>query len=962
MALTSKKKPKAQSVPEFCIAAIGASAGGLAALKEFCAGLTEDPRLAIVVVLHRDPNAESSLDEILARECGLPIVSIKENTPIERNHIYLAPADKFLTSSHAELRPIDPPNGDRHHMPIDFLLRSLAQTHGDKAIAIILSGSGTDGVLGLQAIKAAGGLTLAQSLDEAEHPSMPHHAVATGAVDLVLEASQMGAELARYVQHSYVMQRPAEQAMQTKETDLMASVFALLRSHTGHDFTNYKFSTISRRIERRMAVHKIDKLYDYVRYLSQTPNEVDTLFKELLINVTNFFRDPESFDVLKERVLPPLFSRHQGNPPIRVWVPGCATGEEAYSLAISLIETADTLGTVCDAQIFATDIHEASLETARIGRYPDSIAADVSTQRLQRFFTKEDHAYRVSKQVREMVIVAKQDLIKDPPFSKLDLIVCRNLLIYLNSALQKKLVPLFHYSLNPYGILMLGPSESIGGYTELFSLLDKRWRVFERKSVARTAIDLPTTPLFADGSPSARSSGGKQSVGQLAAKALLDAYAPACVIVNEKYEILHFQGSTAHYLEPPSGEPTLNLLRMAKEDLRTEMRSILHKVFERRHAEIRRNLRVNANGRSTLLNLVVKPFSAGPTAGRMAMVVFEEADHPPHDAIRESEPLAADQRIYDLEYELNASKDSLQTTIEELETSNEELKSANEELQSTNEELQSTNEELETSKEELQSINEELITVNSELQLKLDELAQANSDVVNLLASTDVATIFLDSRLRIKRFTANVGRIVNLISSDIGRHIGDIALKLLYEDLVADAEQVLQTLVTKEYELSDRSGGYYSMRIAPYRTVGNVIDGVVITFVNISELKKQRQAVEAAREYADNLLEQLPLAAAILNHKGEVLRANQAWKEIFSAKGEAITGQPVYALKHIQRIIEPLRDFIQKWEPAAQWDIELAGSDRQPRKGRLSARRISVTTAPIDGESEFILMTMLKAV
>lgn len=928
MTLKSSKKPKAEYAPEFCIAAVGASAGGLAALKQFCAGLPAEPDLAIVVVLHRHPDAESRLDKILARECPLPIVQIDENTSLERNYIYLAPADKFLTSVEGELRPTDVQNADRCHMPVDFLLRSLAQTHADKAIAIILSGSGTDGTLGLQAIKAAGGLTIVQSLDEAEHPSMPHQAMATGAVDLVLEASNIGAELAKYVTHPYVMKRPAETALLVKENDLLARIFALLRSQTGHDFSNYKVSTISRRVERRMAVHKIDKLYDYVRYLSQTPNEIDTLFKELLINVTNFFRDPESFNVLKERVLPPLFSQHQRSAPIRVWVPGCATGEEAYSLAMSLIETADSLGTACEAQIFATDIHAASLETARIGRYPDSIAANVTRQRLQRFFIKEDHAYRVSKQVREMVIIAKQDLIKDPPFSKLDLIVCRNLLIYLNSALQKKIMPLFHYSLNPQGILMLGSSASIGGYKELFSLLDKRWRVFERKSVARAAIDLPSTPLIADGSPPARS-GSMESIGQLTGKALLDAYAPPCVIVNEKHEILHFQGSTARYLAPPSGEPTLNLLRMAKEDLRTEMRSILHKVFERRQAEIRRNLRVNANGRSTLLNLVVKPFAAGAAGGRMAMVIFEDADHPPYAAAAQSEPLPSDQRIYDLEYELSASKDSLQTTIEELETS----------------------------KEELQSINEELITVHSELQLKLDELAQANSDVVNLLASTDVATIFLDSRLRIKRFTANVGRVVDLIGSDVGRHIGDIALKLFYEDLVVDAEQVLQTLVTKERELSDRNGGCYSMRIAPYRSVSNVIDGVVITFVNISELKRQKQAVQ---EYADKLLAQLPVAAVILNHKGEILRANQAWKEIFS-EGEEIVGQPVYALRHITRNIEPLRDFVQKWEPAAQWDIDLTGSDRQPRNARLSARRISVAAAPIDGENEFILMTLLEA-
>lgn len=931
-------------------------------MKQLCAGLAAEPNLAVVVVFHRDPDADSNLAEILARECALPIVSIKQDTRIQPNHIYLAPAGQFLASVDGELRPTKPQHDDHCHMPIDFLFRSLAHSHGEKAIAIVLSGSGTDGALGLQAVKAGGGLTMAQSLQEAEHPSMPQHAVATGSVDLMLEAQRIGAELVKYVAHPYVVKHAVETATPSKENALMGRIFALLRHQTGHDFSNYKIGTMSRRVERRMAIHQIGKLHDYVRYLSQTPQEVDTLFKELLINVTSFFRDPESFEVLKERVFPQVFAGRPARAPVRVWVPGCATGEEPYSIAISLLETAEALDVPCRAQIFATDIHDASLETARAGRYPEAIAADVTKQRLERFFTKEDGFYCVSKQVREMVIIAKQDLIKDPPFSKLDLIVCRNLLIYLNATLHKKILPLFHYSLNSGGVLMLGPSESIGG-SELFSIIDKRWRVYERRLVPRGAIELPTSLLLPDTQPAGRfgnAASQPESVGQLVGKTLLETYAPPCVVVNERYDIVHFQGTTARYLEPPSGEPSLNLLRMIKEDLRVEMRSVLHKVFERRQPETRNKLRVKSGDECTLLNLIVKPLPAGPDGGRLAMVIFEDAGRPLDVTASENAPLTNDQRILDLEYELNTNRESLQTSIEELETSNEELKSSNEELQSTNEELQSSNEELETSKEELQSINEELITVNSELQLKLDELAQANSDVVNLLSSTTVATVFLDNRLRIKRFTSNVGRVVNLINSDVGRHISDIALKLSYQNLTADAEEVLQTLAAKERELTNERGGWYLMRISPYRTVTNVIDGVVITFVDVSEFKKQSQAAEASQQYADELLMQMPFPAAVLGHKGQILRANNGWKNLFYDEGEAMIGEPVYASRFGRWDVDSLKDFMRQQLTKGEWDVELAGADHERRIARVAARRISIDTAAIDGETEFILMTVSK--
>lgn len=958
---TEDSTPEPRTPADFCVVGIGASAGGVEAIEKLCQNLGAEPGMAFVVVLHRDPAADDILSEVLRRHCNLSLQLIEDGQKPLVNHVYIAPNDHFVSIVRGVFRTYPPDQGERLRMPIDFFFRSLAQSLGEKAIGIVLSGAGTDGALGLKAIKSAGGLTIAQNKHDAQYDSMPHNAIATGSVDLMLDADKIGEELDRYLKHPYVAQAPTATPA-TRASDLMERIFSLLRTHTGHDFSHYKRNTITRRIERRMAVHQIGKLGEYVRYLTHNPREIDSLFKELLINVTSFFRDPESFEALAREVLPNILRACAKSGPVRCWVPGCSTGEEAYSLAITLIETADALGIACEAQIFATDIDNASLEAARHGVYPESIEPDVGKDRLQRFFIREGGAFRVNKRVRDMVIVAKQDLIRDPPFSKLDLVVCRNLLIYLNPTLQKKVLPLFHYTLNPRGVLMLGPSETVGEYTHLFSIIDKRWRIFERTHAPRNNVDFPTTPLLSDVSAETRMRNGvaaTKTIAHAAEKALLEQYAPSCVIVNEKYDIVHFHGRTSRYLEPPTGEPSLNVLKMAREELRIELRTVLHKVFNTGQAERRSAIRIKVEGQHELVNLIVQPFPDSESSRGLVMVVFEQTQQSDDNTAPAAphEP-QFDQRVFDLEYELNSTKESLQTTIEELETSNEELKSTNEELQSTNEELQSTNEELETSKEELQSINEELITVNSELQSKLDELSQINNDVVNLLAATDVATIFLDNSLRIKRFTPNVTSIMNLITSDLGRHISDIAPKLVYDDVARDAEQVLQTLVFRQREVQARLGGWYSMRIMPYRTLDNVIDGVVLTFANITEMHKQRQQAESAQQYAERLIALLPHPVLVIDRLGKIVALNDAWLRALHWPNHDLGGQLVFGLIERSEDISTLQKFLESDISETRIALGIHAAHAKAPAIETLARRLKLD-APLEppGESELIVLT-----
>ena len=730
------------------------------------------------------------------------------------------------------------------NLPIDCFFRSLSEDQGEKAICIILSGTATDGTLGLKAIKGEGGMAMVQDPDSAKYSGMPSSAIATGLVDFILPVEKIPEALVRYVQHPYMDKPERIETAKHQFRSYVQKILALIRTGTGHDFSNYKQTTIRRRIERRMAVHQIDTIKKYDTYIHRTPAEIDTLFKDLLIGVTSFFRDAEAFGVLKAKVIPELIKNKNPTIPLRIWVAGCATGEEAYSIAILFTEVMGELEKQVNIQIFASDIDNDALDFARMAVYPDSVAADLSPERLDRFFIREDNTYRIKKQIRDMVVFAGQNVIKDPPFSRLDMVSCRNLLIYMEPVLQKKIFPLFHYTLTHHGILFLGTSESIGEFSHLFSPISSKWKIFKYKDyVVDRMIDYHRAPLF-DVLPTHQRFEDKRvptvaDIHNLAERIILENYAPPGALINEQFEILHFIGQTDRYLAPPTGKASFNVLNMAREGLKYKLSTALHKAVKQKKTIISEGLKIKHNNMFRSVDLIVRPLTESGFTQGFILVMFE--DKTLIKPVAKKKPARKDKvdpYILSLETELQSTKEYLQTTNEELETSNEELKSTNEELQSVNEELQSTNEELETSKEELQSTNEELVTVNAELQKKVEALSEASDDINNLLASTEIGTIFLDTNLCIKRFTPAVTKLFNLIQTDIGRPIGDITTNIQLDDLIEHAQEVLGTLVRQEAEVQDKKGNWYSMRTAPYRTLENVIDGVVLNFVDISRLKQ----------------------------------------------------------------------------------------------------------------------------
>ena len=888
---TSKDQPApglagslvAQSHCGFPIVGIGASAGGLAAFEAFFSGMPKDADLgmAFVLVQHLDPNHKSILSDLIRRYTRLPVFEVEDGMVVRPNCIYIIPPghDLALLNGALQLLESSEPRGQR--LPIDFFFRSLAQEQRERAIGIVLSGTGSDGAQGVRAIKGEGGMVMAQNTASTEFDGMPRSAVATGLVDYELPPAEMSAQLIAYAAHAFGKLPKSSTLPAPKVENALKKIFILLRAQTSHDFFQYKPSTIHRRIERRMAVHQIEGIDGYVKYLQQTPAEVEALFRDMLIGVTHFFRDPEAFQVLEDQVIPKIFAHKSPGAVIRVWTTGCSTGEEAYSIAILLVERMEALKASFTVQLFATDIDSQAIATARSGVYPASIAADLSPERLARFFTAEADgtAYRIHKGIRDLLVFSEQDVIKDPPFSKLDLISCRNLLIYMGTALQKKLIPLFHYALKPEGTLFLGTSEGVGEFDALFSVLDRKAKLYQRKDDLQgqhraalgrflpplTAMD-PSVGLPAERGAAKSAATGAKSLRETTEQALLSQVIAAGALINAHGDILYLHGRTGMFLEPSPGEAGINnILKMAREGLRRELTTTLHKAAATRETSASPGLRVKTNGHFTTVNLTIRPVTSGPGATPEAplfLVILEEAPlaapAPPPDAATGDDlapgvhgtisPDAAE-RIAALKAELRAKEEYLQSTHEELETSTEELKSSNEEMQSVNEELQSTNEELETSKEELQSVNEELATVNTELQTKVTDLSQANNDMNNLLAGTGIGTVFVDHQLRILRFTPAASAIINLILSDIGRPVGHIVSNLVgYTSLVADVRAVLDTLASKEVQVQTIEGKSYAMRIRPYRTLENAIEGAVISFVDITEMVKTRDALHAANE------------------------------------------------------------------------------------------------------------------
>ena len=951
----------------FPIVGIGASAGGLAAFSAFFSGMpaAANPNMAFVLVQHLAPDHKSILSDLVKRFTRMQVFEVEDGMTVQPNCAYIIPPNVDMAFLDGNLHLLEPSKPRGQRLPIDFLFRSLAQDQHERAICIVLSGTGSDGTLGVRAIKEAGGMVMVQSPESTEFDGMPRNAIATGMVDYTLPPKEMAAQLMSYAGHAFARLAGHTFVVEPKAESALKKIFILLRAQTSHDFSQYKPSTIHRRIERRLAVHQIDTLDDYVKYLQQTPVEVEALFRDLLIGVTSFFRDPEVFQVLEEQVIPQLFDDKPAGGLVRVWCAGCSTGEEAYSIAILLQERVDALKQSYTVQVFATDIDSRAIATARLGIYPAGIASDITPQRLARFFTAVPHGtgYRVHKGIRDMLVFSEQDVLKDPPFSRLDLLTCRNLLIYLDTDLQKRLIPLFHYALNPSGRLFLGNSEGVGDYYDLFAPIDRKAKLYLRKpdfhgmqraTLNRFMPGLGVAGGLAPAGDTKPASSPKLPLRELTEQAILKAAAPPSALVNRQGDILYLHGRTGLYLEPTSGEPGVsNILKMAREGLRHDLTTALHKAAGTHAAVQTLGLRVKTNGHFSMVNLSVSPVAVGPAPtpeSSLYLVMMQEAlpTHasvqnlvlplsPAVTSVQAPEPESeATLRIAALMQALRAKDEYLQTTHEELETSNEELKSSNEEMQSVNEELQSANEELETSKEELQSVNEELATVNSELQAKLVDLSQSNNDMNNLLAGTGIATVFVDHNLRILRFTPAVTQIINLIPSDTGRPVGHTVTNLVgYDRLVADAQAVLDTLVPKEVEVQTTAGKWYMMRIQPYRTLNNVIEGAVLSFVDINQIVKTRDALFKTNEF-------LRLAVVVRDAR-DAITVQDLGGRILAWNPGAVR---MYGWTESQALLMNVRERI----PALRYDTALAQALRLHRGETLApfaAERLTQTGATV---------------
>lgn len=956
----------------FPVVGLGASAGGLAAFEAFFSGLPLEcePGMAFVLVQHLAPDHQSLLAELIQKYTQMQVFEVSDGLEIQPNCVYIIPpnCDMALLKGRLQLSEPAAPRGQR--LPIDFFFSSLARELHERAICIVLSGTGSDGSVGLRAIKEAGGWVLVQELGSAEYDGMPRSALATGLVDFELLPKEMPERLMAYVEKTFTRLAPilpVQEPKPSQESDTgflpgsesnsesdpepgLNTLFSLLSVQTGHDFSQYKLNTLYRRIERRLALHQLKTLDEYVVYAQAEPAEINALFRDLLIGVTHFFRDPEAFLALEKKVIPQLFANLSEQSTIRVWVPACSTGEEAYSLAILLAEQQALSKHNPKVQIFATDIDKSAIATARAGVYPLSNTAGLSAERLARFFSleppsaeQEQSSYRIHKTIRDRLIFSEQDLIKDPPFSKLDLISCRNLLIYMGAALQKKIIPLFHYALNPTGYLFLGTSETVGDTEALFSTEDRKEKIYRRKPDSRqrglTQFVSPALSLDLRFSPVNPQKGSQEklSLRELTEQALLQNAVPTAALVKKNGDILYLHGRTGSYLEPAQGEAGVNnIIKMAREGLGRDLTLALHKASQ--HVEIVHcnGLRVKTNGDYTLTDLKVYPLTWGPGEGReetLFLVLLEQAK-PAENDHQGLLPQAGDERgaraeagsgtgsdsgsesrINALKQELQAKEAFLSTINEELETANEELKASNEEMQSMNEELQSTNEELETAKEELQSINEELATINTELQTKVTDLSRVNNDMNNLLAGTGIATVFVDHDLHILRFTPAATRIINLIQSDMGRPVAHIVSNLVgYDQLSQDIQRVLDTLIPVDVEVQSKAGKWFAMHILPYRTLENVIEGAVITFVDIEAAKQAQIALtDTINQTFNAMMATAHQPLLLLSDDLRIRSANAAFGRFFELEPEAIIGQLIFDLEQQEWDIPALRVLFEQY-------------------------------------------------
>lgn len=840
-------KPLRKVKEKFPIVGIGASAGGLEALEQFLGNVPENSGMAYVVIQHLDPTQKGMLPELLQRTTSMKVNQVADRMPVKVNCVYVIPPNKSMSILNGVLHLFEPVETRGMRLPIDFFLRSLADDKQDLSIGVILSGMGSDGSTGLRAIKEKNGIVIVQDPADAKFDSMPRNAIELVLVDIVAAARELPGRLIDFLK--YIPAIRSDLNTEIKDKSSLEKIVILLRTYTGNDFSLYKKNTLYRRIERRMSVHKIEKIVTYVHFLQGNPKEVEILFKELLIGVTSFFRDSSVWDRLKVTIVQGTLSAIPPGTLLRAWVPGCSTGEEAYSLAIVFREALEKMnqhgGT--SLQIFATDIDPDAIDFARKGLYPANIAADVSPDRLSRYFLSTEEGYRIKTEIREMVVFAQHNVILHPPFTRIDILACRNLLIYMDPELQKKLIGLFYYSINPDGIMILGSSETLGNQNHLFTPVDGKLRIYKRTQTGHLPeyFDFPSSFSRSKSTlPRELLSDNKALNFQaLADRLLLDYYSPAGVLVNEYGDVIYIHGHTGKYLEPAAGKANMNIFAMLREGLRDELHHAFRRAVTNKETVIMHNLRVINNGVSQVVNIDIKWIDKPELLYGTLLIIFAEVKEiPSTEPASKTKGHSKDStREKELQAELMRMREVMQNSLEEVQTSQEELRSTNEELQSTNEELQSTNEELTTSKEEMQSLNEELQTVNAELQAKVDDYSRVNNDMKNLLNSTEIATLFLDKELNIRRFTLQATKIFKLIKSDIGRPFTDQTSDLNYAELADDAREVLRTLVFIQKEVPALDGRWFLVRIMPYRTFDDRIDGLVITFINISEQKRTEQ-------------------------------------------------------------------------------------------------------------------------
>ena len=911
--LESSAEPK-----DFLTVGIGASAGGIKPLKEFFAALPDHNGMAFVVILHLSPEHESQLPSILQTNTMMPVIQVKEAIKVEPNHIYVIPPTRHLAMSDGEIRLVEPETIRGRRVPIDLFFRTLAEAHGKNCVCVVLSGTGADGALGLKRVKEAGGLCLVQDPAEAEYDGMPRSALATNLVDLVLPVGEMPAKILAFKQRAEKIKLPEgelEKPLPELGAHTLREVLAIVKTHTKHDFFNYKQATILRRIARRLLVHGLADIPAYVQFLRDNPDEVQALLLDLLISVTNFFRDKEAFAALENHIVPRLFDGKTGNDSVRVWCVGCATGEEAYSVAMLLCEYAAKLDDPPKIQVFASDIAENSLADAREGRYDETIALDVSPERLRHFFTKDGTSYRVKKELRGLVLFAPHNILHDSPFSRLDLVTCRNLLIYLNRSMQEKVMQLFQFALRQNGYLFLGSSEMAETVPMMFAEFDKKHRIYQSYPAATKYVSVPVTPLVDNIQNKISESTDASSEQGLSFSALhfklAERFSPPSILINENYDILHLSESAGRYVRI-GGEPTLNLGKIAHPALRADLLAALFAAKKEDGVAESRHLRINLDGKEHFVNLTVYPLDSPEAARGYFLIVFDEISDESIPAKMLQKFIPADKGaevvIGRLEEELQFTRDRLRQTVEQHEISLEEAKASNEELQAINEELRSTTEELETSKEELQSVNEELATVNFELKDKVDEVSNANLDLQNLMASTNISTILLDRDLQIKRFTSPVQELFNILPYDAGRPIAHMTHRFDYQHLATDAAEVLRTQQPLEREVISEDGCWYSARIIPYLTAHNRIDGVLLTFEDITERKQAKLALKRADRRKDEFLATLahelrnPLAP--IRSGIQILRHN--WRD------EAVTEQTLNIVERqtsqIIRLVDDLLD------------------------------------------------------